>query len=123
MTVVAIWFEPTDRALWSVADTRISRPGQGGGRIIQTDNGAKLCVLPVRCYAATMDVGKKELYRSSVGFAFAGDILPATMTFAIATTFLQNLTTVGSYDPPRLSEIADMVGFLGERFSKEALIS
>jgi hypothetical protein len=65
----------------------------------------------------------KTLYRSSVGYAFAGDVLPATMTFATVSTFLQNLVTVGSYDPPRLSEIAGMVGHLAERFSREALFS
>jgi hypothetical protein len=123
MTVVAIWLEPTDQLLWSVADTRISSPGQTGGRMIMTDSAAKLFALPIHCYAATMSLSPKTLYRASVGYGFAGDVLPATMTFATASTFFQNLTTVGSYDPPRLSEIAAMVGHLGERFSKEALSS
>jgi hypothetical protein len=70
-----------------------------------------------------MNFSQKTLYRSSVGYAFAGDVLAATMTFATASTFLQNLTTVGSYDPPRLSEIAAIIGHLGERFSKEVLSS
>jgi hypothetical protein len=43
MTVVAIWFEPTEQVLWSVADTRISQPGPTGrGTTIMTDSGAKL---------------------------------------------------------------------------------
>src|ERR1700751_1376042 len=45
------------------------------------------------------------------------------MTVATASTFLQNLTTVGSNDPPRLSEIAAMIGRLAERFSKDSLAS
>jgi hypothetical protein len=123
MTVVAIWLEPTEQVLWSVADTRISAPGPTGGQTIRTDSGAKLFAIPIHCTAATMnlDFRKKTLFQSSIGYAFAGDVLPATMTFATASTFLQNLTTVGSYDPPRLSEIAAMIGSLGERFSKEAL--
>jgi hypothetical protein len=123
MTVVAIWLEPTEQVLWSIADTRISVPGPTGGRKIMTDSGAKLFAIPIHCQAARMnlDFRRKTLYRSSIGYAFAGDVFPATMTFATASTFLQNLTTVGSDDPPRLSEIAAMMGMLGQRFSKEAL--
>src|SRR6266566_7309183 len=39
MTVVAIWLEPTEQVLWSIADTRISAPGPTGGRKIMTDSG------------------------------------------------------------------------------------
>jgi hypothetical protein len=125
MTVVAIWLEPTEQVLWSVADTRISQSGLSGGTTIMTDSGAKLFAIPIRCYQAIMDLSspKKELYSSSVGYAFAGAVLPATMTVATSSTFLQNLTTVGSNDPPRLSEIAAMIGRLAERFSKESLAS
>jgi hypothetical protein len=88
-----------------------------------TDSGAKLFAIPIRCHQPRMDLRKHELYSSSVGYAFAGAVLPATMTLATASTFLQNLTTVGSNDPPRLSEIVAMIGRLAERFSKEALAS
>jgi hypothetical protein len=125
MTVVAIWFEPTEQLLWSVADTRISQPGSSGGTTIMTDSGAKLFAIPIRCHQSRMrpNFRKQELYSSSVGYAFAGDVLPATMTLATASTYQQNLTTVGSNDPPRLSEVAAMIGRLAERFSKEALAS
>jgi hypothetical protein len=125
MTVVAIWHEPTEQLLWAVADTRISQPGSSGGTTIMTDSGAKLFAIPIRCHQARMDSSfrKHELYSASVGYAFAGDVLPATMTLATASTFLQNLTPIGSNDPPRLSDIAAMIGRLAERFSKEALAS
>jgi hypothetical protein len=123
MTVVAVWLEPTEQLLWSVADTRISQPGSSGGTTIMTDSGAKLFAIPIRCHQPRTDLRKHELYSSSVGYAFAGAVLPATMTLATASTFLQNLTTVGSNDPPRLSEIVAMIGRLAERFSKEALAS
>jgi len=124
MTVVAIWLEPQEQTLWVVADTRISNPGQSGGTVVATDSGAKLFALPIHCYAAvTGSFAKKTLYQSSVGYAFAGDVLPATMTFATVSTFFQNLVTVGSYDPPRLRDIVEMVGHLAEGFSKEALFS
>jgi hypothetical protein len=123
MTVVAIWLEPTEQVLWSIADTRISAPGPTGGRKIMTDSCAKHFAIPIHCQAARMnlDFRRKTPYQSSIGYAFACDVFPATMTLATASTFLQNLTTVGSDDPPRLSEIAAMIGLLGQRFSKEAL--
>jgi hypothetical protein len=60
---------------------------------------------------------------TTVGYAFAGDVVPATMTFATASTFLQNLTTLGSTDPPMLQEIAALVRGLAEQFSRESLAS
>jgi hypothetical protein len=123
MTIVAVWFEPTENALWAVADTRISKPGSSGGMTIMTDSGAKLLALPIRCHRFTGDLSGQRAphYLSSIGYAFAGDILPATMTFATATTFLQSLTTSGSGNPPPLSAIADMIRRVAERFSREAL--
>jgi len=125
MTVVTIWLEPSDDALWAVADTRISSPGPGGGFTISTDSAAKLFAIPVQCHRPSGDIGFRRVphYTTSIGFAFAGDLVPATMTVATASTFLQNLITTGSSDPPRLSEIAQMIGRLAARFSKEKLFS
>ena len=123
MTIVAVWFEPTEGVLWSVADTRISKEGKSGGTTIMTDSGAKLFAIPIRCYRFGPDLNTRRIphYSSSIGYAFAGDVLPATMTFATASTFLQNLMTQGSGDPPRLREVAGMISLLAERFSKESL--
>lgn len=125
MTVVAIWSETADSALWSVADTRISAPGETGGTTIRTDSGAKLFALPISCSHLSSDpsVRRMPYYTTSVGFAFAGDVLPATMTYATASTFLQNLLTAGPKDPPMLRDIGNLVGQLAERFSKESLSS
>jgi hypothetical protein len=125
MTIVAIWLEPSDDALWAVADTRISAPGEAGGAIIRTDSGAKLFALPISCFR----IGSEPSYRrhrhysTSVGFAFAGDVLPATMTYATASTFLQNLGTVETADPPLLSDVAKLVRTVAIGFSKESLAS
>jgi hypothetical protein len=123
MTVVAVWFEPTDDAVWSVADTRISTVGETGGTIIRTDSGAKLFSLPVACrkMGTAEAIHRNPHFVTSFGFSFAGDTLPATMTFATASTFLQNLMTSGSANPPALKDIAKLVRNLAERFSKESL--
>ena len=124
MTVVAIWFEPVDDALWAVADTRISSRGSQGVTI-STDSATKIFAIPVRCHRPTTTSNMRRLpyYTTSVGFAFAGDIVPATMTVATAGTFLQNLITVGAANPPKLSEVAEVVRRLAVRFSKEKLSS
>jgi hypothetical protein len=126
MTVVTIWLEPRDGALWAIADTRISSPGSDGGTTISTDSAAKLFAIPVQCNrpsAGNASFRRLPHYTTSIGFAFAGDVVPATMTVATASTFLQNLTTTGPSDPPSLREVAWMIGRLAARFSKEKLSS
>jgi hypothetical protein len=124
MTVVTIWLEPKDDAMWAVADTRISSR-RDSGVTVSTDSAAKLFAIPIRCHRADAkpNFRRTPYFTTSVGFAFAGDVVPATMTVATAGTFLQNLMTVGAANPPRLSEIAEAVRRLAERFSKEKLSS
>lgn len=103
MTVVAIWFEPADDALWAVADTRISSKGSQGVTI-STDSATKIFAIPIRCHqpATASNLRRLPFYTTSVGFAFAGDVVPATMTVATAGTFLQNLVTVGGSKSPEV---------------------
>ena len=123
MTIVAIWHEQSDAALWSVADTHISNAGRGGGRILRTDSGSKLFSLPIVCRNPSSDPGfKRQPYFSrTFGFAFAGDVLPALMTIATATTLLQELITVETKVPPSLTDIAEFTRKLAQRFSTESL--
>ena len=85
----------------------------------------KLLALPIACrrFLNGFPIPSPPYFRTSAGFAFAGDVLPAMMTYATAATFLQNLAVPpqSSIAPPRLSEITSLVCTLGSRFSKEAL--
>ena len=123
MTVVAIWYE--EGWLWSAADTRISAPGDGGGHIVRTDNGAKLFSLPVSCRRVPSSPTEEEppFFSTTYGFAFAGDILPALMTHATASTMLQDLMATDNNLPPSLSDIVNLVRNLTERFSRDILNS
>lgn len=121
MTLVVIWQE--DGFLWSVSDTRISRPGDNG-QVILTDSGSKLFSLPVICRHISSHENMNPLpYHSmACGFAFAGDVLPATMTFATAATFTQHLITPSTATIlPALKDVAILVCKLAERFSRETL--
>ncbi|WP_421695020.1 hypothetical protein [Aestuariivirga sp.] len=123
MTIVAIWHEAADDALWAVADTRISFPLQSGGTQVRTEIGAKLLLLPTVCrrIATQTNLFPAPHFWRTYGFAFAGDVLPAILTHAHASTFLQNLVNVTTADPPMLREVADMVRRVATRVSREML--
>lgn len=123
MTIIAIWYEPSDDALWSIADTRISTPGATGNHIIRSDSGAKLFMLPIACRVVCSEADFRPLpyFVTTFGFAFAGDVLPASMTFGTASTMLQSLVSVTKSSPPTLYDIAKLVSRVGERFSRECL--
>jgi len=89
MTVITIWLEPEDQGLWAVADTRISSRADSGVTVTR-DSAAKLFAIPVKCHAAAAapNFRRSPYYTTSVGFAFAGDVVPAAMTKANAFLFM-----------------------------------
>jgi len=121
MTAIAIWYEPSDRMVWAVADTRISVRGAQGG-VIKTDAASKLLPLRVTCrqmpYMSNLQVDSH--YEGTFGFAFADDGVPALMTYATASACLDSLTINGHTDPPQLSLVAGLVCRIGTRFGAEA---
>jgi len=125
MTVVAIWYEREYDILWSVADTRISKPGPTGGYVFSTNSGVKLFSLPISCRVIGLDpsIRQAPYFSTSFGFAFAGDVLPAVMTVATVTTIAQEFIASSAESRPSLWNIAELVRKLSERFSKEVLAS
>ena len=120
MTVVAIW-RGDGGFLWAAADTRITVEGSGGGRTIRTDAASKLLALPVVCMPIRQMPGTKYVphWQGRFGFAFAGDTLPAMMTYATAIAILSDLQS-NNTDPPSLRDIADALKKLGTRFGRDA---
>lgn len=108
-----------------MADTRISNSGQSGGLTISTDNGSKLFALPIVCRTlpSSTDLEQRINHVQSIGFAFAGDVSPATMTFSTAATLLQHLSTPVFVSPPSLRDIADLVRKIASTFSGQWLSS
>ncbi|CAN7442390.1 hypothetical protein LJR090_003572 [Bosea sp. LjRoot90] len=127
MTIVAIWFEPDDRAVWCAADTRISAEGATGGQTIRTDQGSKIFLLPVKC--STPRTGPSltsvVLFRSTWGMAFAGDVLPAISTYAVASNFLQNLVYQNGdpQAPVSIADAANLCARLGREYMRSYLAS
>jgi len=124
VTIIAVWYEKYDDLLWSVADTRLSSPGDHG-HIITTDRGAKLFALPVVCsdYPDDGSVERTPYFSSTNGFAFAGDVVSAITTYATASTLLQELTSSGARVPPTLNDVGQLVRRVAERVSQDVLAS
>ena len=118
MTAVAIWHD--GGVLQALADTRISVGGEGG-RIIRTDSASKLLALPVLCMPVRQMTGVTYTPHSqrTHGFAFAGDSLPAMMTYATAIACLNDLQGHDSAEPA-LRDIANFVAKIGTRFGRDA---
>lgn len=121
MTIVAIWYEPTDDVLWAVADTRISAEGEMGV-YIRTDSAAKLLSLPIACRMLSNDPSVELIpfYTTTYGFTYSGNPTLALMTFANASAILQQLTSISRTDPPRLREVVQVVQSLAVRYLTEA---
>ena len=121
MTAVAIWLEQADYMVWGCADTRISRRGDQSGFVRLTDRGAKLFALPIACSAVSTheNVQPEPHFQSTFGFAFAGATLPATMTYATASTALRNLNSVGK-NVPTVGQASELVRRIGRQFVMDA---
>lgn len=105
MTIAAVWLE--DDGLWCVSDTRISRPGNGGGVQVVTDAGAKIYPLSVECRLITFE---QQLYhRVSYGIVFAGKTSVATHTLATASAMCRSLQGPTTQDVPSLQDVALLV--------------
>lgn len=118
MTAVAIWNDGS--RLWAAADTRISID-RTSGRTIKTDAASKLLALPVLCMPVRQMIGPSYTPHSqrTYGVAFAGDTLPAMMTYATTVACLNDLQ---AHDPaePALRDIADFIRKVGTRFGRDA---
>ncbi len=112
MTVAVVWQE--EGGLWCASDTRISRPGNGGGVIITTDAGAKIYPLLVTCNWGPMYVvnGNAQVppqgFAQQVGLVFAGNILIASQTIATVASLCQTLQTAGN-DLPTLAHVGELL--------------
>jgi len=115
MTIVAVWEE--DGHGWMAADTRFANDSG----TITSDSGAKLYSLPIRCHRPGGDGSLRVAHWwSSYGFAFAGAVLPASMTAVTASTLLQQLVGPANTQlPPRFEEIAEFVRSIASKFARE----
>jgi hypothetical protein len=114
MTLVAVW--KTENRINAIADTRI---GCSAGRSL-TEHGPKILALPVSCKQPGADGDfSNEVFRTSLGFAFAGATLPALASLALASTLCARLIAAPGAPHPSLHEIANAVGVIALQYIRE----
>jgi len=118
MTLVAIWYEKFDGALWAIADTRVGARHEGqSGREVLTEHAAKLFPLHLVCLQPGASGFFDDVsFARSFGFAFAGDSLPATMTYAVTSACLNGLTALRGAALPSLDDVAACIHRIAKKF-------
>lgn len=116
MTAIAIWYEPADRRVWAVGDTRVvgayDRP--------LTDGASKLLPLSVACRQPGRDGFYTDLtFQTSWGFAYAGSTLYALMSYAVANACLANLIHAAGAAPPSIAQAATMFQRIGRVYLQD----
>jgi hypothetical protein len=87
---------------------------------VLTDHGPKLLPLTISCKQhGASDFFDKEVYRTSVGYAYAGATLPALSTHALANTVFQNLGGAPGVPIPGLQEIALATADVAVRYMRD----
>ena len=115
MTVVAVWFEPHDNAVWAVSDTRVT-----GVEGAITDGAAKILPLTMTCLAPGPTGFFDQLTLSTTfGFAYSGSTLVGVMTYTVANTLIQSLSARPGERPPNLMDVAGLVARVAERYVRE----
>ena len=114
MTLACVWLG--DNRLYAIADTRI---GYSSGEIL-TDHGPKLLPLSILCrQPGPAGFYDREVFRTTLGFAFAGSTLAGLATHALANALLQNLIGPPGSVIPSAAEVASAVASIGERYMRE----
>ena len=121
MTIVALWYEPFDDAVWSISDTRISKDSSGNTTL--TDGAAKILPLTIHCRRPPPGGGffDQTSYLGTAGFAYAGSTLSAVMSYTVANACCQNLIRPNEGPPPSIGEIANLVGRIAQKYMREIL--
>lgn len=107
--------------IWIAADSRISRPSNTGARTVPTD--AALKILPIRLdlYREYDEEtpGAFPVYGGQYAFAYAGGVLPAMMTYAMATSYLKLLIGPPDAELPTISQVVALVNRMGTTYAEE----
>jgi hypothetical protein len=120
MTLIAIWLE--NDTLFAASDTQFST---SIAATVLAEIGTKVFPLSLRWGnpdndGDTTDGVALRFQSSTVGFAFAGRVLPAVMTLAFANACLQNLMSV-SDAVPDLSHCAELIRKISEQFLQDSV--
>lgn len=110
------------RDIWMAADSRISAPSgeHRSGRRVLTDVAPK--ILPIRFELFGRQEhgpGVTQLYYGELGFAYAGNTLPATMTYSVAVSSFAPMTAEFDAELPSLEDMVIFIARVGGHYARE----
>lgn len=118
---VTPWSHLSD--VWIAADSRISSATNSGTRTTPTDAALKILPINVKLYQEYEDgPGTVPVYEGQFAFAYAGHILPATMTYAMASSYLRGLTGPFDADLPTIGDIVGLISRIGATYAQETML-
>ncbi len=107
---------------WIAADSRISAPSDEhvSGRRLLTDGAAKVIPIHYRLFRRyESGPGLSECWEGLIGFAYAGNTLPATMTYAYVVSSFVEMTADHFDELPTMSDFVDFIARVGQRYAVE----
>lgn len=110
--------------IWIAADSRISSETNTGSRNVPTDAALKILPINLELFREhEHGPGSVPVFEMQLAFAYAGSILPATMTYAMAVSYLRGLT--GPYDAelPTIGNLVGMINRIGATYAAETKLA
>lgn len=108
--------------IWIAADSRISTETNSGSRTTPTDAALKILPINLKLFQEhEYGPGSVPVYEGQIAFAYAGYILPATMSYAMATSYLRGLTGPYDADLPTIGNIVGLINRIGATYAAETM--
>lgn len=110
------------RDIWIAADSRISAPSERhrGGRRVLTDVAPKILPIHFDLYERSEHgPGITHCYEGELGFAYAGNTLPANMTYSVVVSSLARMTAEFDSELPSLEDMVIFIARVGGHYARE----
>lgn len=111
-----------ERDIWIAADSRISAASDyhDGGRRVLTDVAPKILPIRFECFERPEHgPGVSQRYYGELGFAYAGNTLPANMTYSIAVSSFARMTADFDTELPSMEDMVNFIARVGGHYARE----
>lgn len=106
--------------IWIAADSRISSETNTGSRSVPTDAALKILPINLELFREHEHwPGSVPIFEMQLAFAYAGYILPATMTYAMAVSYMRGLTGPHNAELPTIGNLVGMINRIGATYAAE----
>lgn len=114
-----------ERDIWIAADSRITTASNDhGGRRVLTDVAPKILPIHFDLFKRyEYGPGVTHRYEGELGFAYAGNTLPANMTYSVVVSSLARMTAEFSAELPSLDDMVAFITRVGGHYARETSAS